>query len=521
MKARLVVFWLVLVALVLVGARGPGAQAGTPARKEATGKVVIAVASDAECWNPLEGPCGRSLHYHDMIMDRLVVLDRDNNLAPGLATSWKIINDKTWEFKLRQGVKFTNGEPFNAAAVVFMFDPIVNPKGRTAPPTMRGNFRPLEKVQIVDEYTVRFLTKEPFPLLAQYMTYEPRAVPPKYYNQVGRDGFGLKPIGSGPYKLVEWVKNDHFTLEANPDYWGPKSQVKTLVFRPIPEETTRLAELLAGGVQIAEDISSDQVSELDKSKIAHKTTVGSLRTVELNLRPDEKLTNKALREAFEYATNIDTIIKDILGGYADKLGAGNPVSKYEFGFDPTIPEWPFDLEKAKQKVKESGYDGKPLELYFPEGDVPSIDRVAEALQAQWAVAGLKVKINKQEYGLWRTNWTNRTIPGDIFLKSSTAKAMDSDGRLVPNAMCNDPGKGLGRVSFFCNSEIDKVILQSQGTMDPKKREELLKKAWRMHRDHAHYIALYNPRFIFGVSNKLEWQPTVEGLFSCLVDAKWK
>lgn len=540
MNGRIQILSLVLIVIVFAAACSPGGAtapapqsesqsephptiaADSPATSDGpTGAIVIGVAADAECWNPIEGPCGKSLHYHDLIMERLLTLDRNNQLASGLAVSWKTIDDLTWEFELRKGVQFANGEPFNAEAVVFMFDTILNPDGRDAPPTMRGNYRLLERIEVVDDYTVRFHTAKPFPLLAQYMTYEPRAVPPKYYTQVGKDEFGLKPIGTGPYTLVEWVKNDHFTLEARPDYWGPKPAIQRLTFRPIPEETTRLAELLAGGADIIEDVPQDLAAELDKSQNVHKVTVESLRTLVVNLRPEDRLQDKALREAFMYATDIDTIINEVLGGYGDKLGRGNPVTAHEFGYDPSIPEWPHDVEMARQKVKESGYDGRNIELWYPEADVPGIDKVAEVLQAQWAAAGVNVSIHQQEDGLWRKNWSARTIPGDIFLKSSVAKAMDSDGRLVPNGHCYDPDRGLGRVSFFCDPEIDKLIEESQVTMDREKRQELLAEAWRKHRDAAHYVALYSPRFIHGVSNKLEWQPTVEGLWSSLVEARWK
>src|SRR5262245_30731207 len=184
-------------------APAPAAAAGAPAASTPSA-ATIAVGFDAECWNPIEGPCGRSLGYHDLVMERLLTFDKDMKLAPGLASSWEIVNDTTWEFKLRQGVTFTNGEPFNAQAVVFMFDAVLNPQGRDAPPSTIGRYALLKQIDVVDDYTVRFITKEPFPVLGNYLAFEPRAVPPKYYAQVGKDEFGKKPIGTGPYKLTEW-----------------------------------------------------------------------------------------------------------------------------------------------------------------------------------------------------------------------------------------------------------------------------------------------------------------------------
>lgn len=484
-------------------------------------EIVIATSQDIECWNPIEGPCGQSLRFHDLVMDRLFTWSRDGELTPNLATSWELIDDLTWEIKLREGVTFSNGEPFNAEAVQFMYDAVLNPEGRQPPPTTVGSYRAVERIDVIDDYTVRFITSEPFPLLVRYMAFEPRAIPPKYYSEVGMDEFGLKPIGTGPYKLVEWVKNDHFTLEANPDYWGPKPTIQRLIFRPIPEESTRVAEALAGGVDIVERVSSDLVSEVENSDILHKVTAPSLRILMVNLRAEDRLTNQALREAFFYATDLDLIIEEVLRGLGDKIGAGNPVTPYEFGYDPSIPDWPYDPEMAKQKLEEAGYDGHEITLYYPEGELANVDQVAEALQAQWAAVGLNVSIHKQEYGLWRTNWTAREIDGDIHMMSGNAKGMDSDARLVPQVHCYNPEEGLGRVAFFCDPEIDKLIEESRSTMDMEKRQELISEAWSRHRDAAHILTLYAPRDVYGVTNQLEWQPALDGVWSSLVDAEWQ
>lgn len=496
-------------------AKAPAA-AGKPA-----GEATIALANDVECWNPIEGPCGGSPKYHDLVMDRLVVWDKDIKLAPGLATSWKVVNELTWEFKLRENVTFTNGEPFDAEAVVYMFEPILKPQGRDAPPTTVGSYRSVSGVEIVDKNTVRFHTKEPFPLLVNYLAFEPRAVPPKYYSEVGKDEFGKKPIGTGPYKLVEWAKDSRFVLEANADYWGEKPAIQRLVFRPIPEESTRLAEVLSGGVDIAEKISPDQMDDLQRSQTAKEVTVPTLRTLSVNLRPEDRIQSLPLREAFMYATNIDVIVKEVVNGLGDKLGRGNPVTRYELGYDEGIPEWSYDQDKARQKLKEANYDGREIKMFYPQGEVAGVDRVAEALQAQWTKVGLNVSIQMQEYGLWRKNWTAREVPGDIYMSTGSAKGMDSDARFVPSVRCYQPEKGLGRVSFACDQKIDALLDQATTAMDPDKRRALYVDAWKLHRDTAHYVALYSPRDLLGVSRKLEWEPNVEGLWSTLATAQKK
>lgn len=481
----------------------------------------VAVSRDVECWNPLEGPCGASIQYHDLILDTLVRWDAELNLEPRLALSWEALDDFTWQFALRQDVTFTNGEAFNADAVLFMFDAILNPEGREAPATMQASYRPLERIEVVDEYTVRFITSEPYPLLPRYMAYEPRAVAPAYYREVGMDEFGARPIGTGPYTLSEWVRGDRFVLEPNPAYWGGQPENGSrLVFRPLPEDTTRVAELLTGGVEIAEFVPGDLVSLVEDSASARPVTVAGLRCIYINLRPEDMLPNQALREAFFYATNRDEIVNDLLGGYADALEQGNCVTPFEFGYDPTIEPWPFDLELARQKIEESGYRGEEIALYWPEGLVAQIDQVAEVLQAQWARAGLNVSLNRMEYGLWRQNWSARTVPGHIFIGGSASKALDSDARLIPSVHCRDTELGFGRVSFYCNPEIDPLIQEARITVDEEKRQAMYSQIWSTHRDDAHHLTLFSPRVVYGMSNNLEWQPGIEGHWGLIIDARW-
>lgn len=482
--------------------------------------LIVGVSKDTECWNPLEGPCGASIKYHDLVLETLLYWDEDLQLAPSLVTSWSNIDDLTWEFKLRQGVTFTNGEPFDAQSVVFMFDALLNPEGRDAPTTMAANYRPLERIDVIDDYTVRFVTSEPFPLLARYMAFEPRAVAPAYYQSVGADEFGRHPVGTGPYKLTEWVPNDRFVLEANEGYWGSAPVFGNVIFRVIPEDTTRVAELAVGGVHVVENVPADQAEIIRRRAGRQLVVVPGLTCVYINLRPEDRLEDEKLREAFRYATDHAEIIDGLLGGLATPLREGNCVTPYEFGYDPTIEPWPFDLEKAKQVLAESSYDGREIEFYYPDGVVAQLDQVVQVLQEQWGRAGLNVSIHKVEYGLWRQNWSARTVPGDIFLNTSGAKALDSDARLIPSVHCRNTETGAGRVSFYCNPEIDALIDAARVTVDPAERQALYAEAWGLHRDDAHHLTLYSTSVMYGIVDGIVWSPSIEGFWSTIAKAVW-
>ena len=182
-------------------------------------------------------------------------------LTGGLAESWRLVSPTTYQFKLRRGVKFHNGEPFNADAVKFSIERQLNhPKSRA-----KAALAPVERVEVVDEHTVNVVSKGPFPVLLARTTYAGSGsvvmLPPKYVQEKG-DDFALHPIGTGAFKFVEWVKGDRVTLEANPDYWRGKPKVQRVTFRFVPETATRIASLLNGETDIIENVPPDQVERV-------------------------------------------------------------------------------------------------------------------------------------------------------------------------------------------------------------------------------------------------------------------
>ena len=215
--------------------------------------------------------CDKNAHEPDrQIFDTLLRRNlKTLQLEGNLAESWRLVNDTTWQFKLRRGVKFHNGEPFDAGAVKFSIERMLNPKqgapGRTSIAT-------IDHVDVIDATTVNVVTKTPFPLLPVRMSPghcgTVGIVPPQYLGQVGDAGFAVKPVGTGPYKLVEWVKDERLVLEANHDYHRGAPAIERLVFRPVPELTTRVAALLSGQADLVSDIPPDQIEKIKASGVA-------------------------------------------------------------------------------------------------------------------------------------------------------------------------------------------------------------------------------------------------------------
>ena len=263
------------------------------------------------------------------IYETLLVRSDDMKIQPLLATSWKIINDTTWEFSLRKGVKFHNGEDFNAAAVKFSLERINDPKNKLKQTTLQGI---LDRVEVIDDYTIRIVTKKPYPYLDAQLSHIGAIMPPKYIQEKGKNHIIGNPVGTGPYKFVGWVKDDHLVLEANENYWRGAPQIKKVIFRPIPEATTRVAGLQTQELDLIVNIPP-HLSRLMEWK--GRSTVAKIPGARIIYMGFDTLqggpvANKKVRQAIAQAVDVDTIIKKILEGNGVRLGM--PLTKYHFGY---------------------------------------------------------------------------------------------------------------------------------------------------------------------------------------------
>ncbi len=204
-----------------------------------SGKVVVAQGVDPSTLDPHDHEEQPAFNVLLNIYDTLLVRDKDLKIAPWLATSYKIINPTTWEFKLRQGVKFTNGEEFDAEAAKFSLERVANPANNLRLTALR----PIDRVEVIDKYTIHIITKKPYPVLDTHLCIRGAMVPPKYFKEHDKAFLARNPVGTGAYKFVTWVKDDRIEFEANEQWWHGAPKIKTLIFRPIPEETTRMSAL--------------------------------------------------------------------------------------------------------------------------------------------------------------------------------------------------------------------------------------------------------------------------------------
>ena len=279
---------------------------------------------------------------------------------PSLATEWRAIDDTTWEFKLRKGVKFHSGDLLSAEDVKFTFERVLNPE--TKSPQI-GNVRAVKEVKVIDEHTVQLVTDKPFPLLLERMVFFP-IMPKKYFEKVGAQAFAEQaPSGTGPYKFVEWKRDQYLRLERFEEHWRGPASIKTFIIRVIPETATQVAELKTGGVDIVRSLPPDLMPDLKANPNTYVSTAPILRThfVSLDMR-HPPFDNKLVRQAANYAIDRQAIIEKLMGG----LGQVVPtvINPMAFGYDPSIEAYGYDPKKAKDLLKQAGYpDGFDITLH--------------------------------------------------------------------------------------------------------------------------------------------------------------
>lgn len=422
----------------------------------------------------------------DNIFDTLVMRDKDMKLVPGLATSWRAIDETTWEFKLREGVKFHDGEPFDAEAVKFTIDRVLDPAAKS--PTV-SYIRTIDSVTVVDPFTVRIKTKGPDPLLPTRMSrYPAYIVPPKYVKEVGNDKFATHPVGTGPYKFVEFVPDQHVILEANKDYWRGAPSIEKVTWRAIPDETARVTALLTGEVDLIENVPVDiapMVKESPNSDLVQVKNGGL--TIYLGLVMNEKpLDNLKVRQALNMAIDRKSIVTNILQGMASPRGT--QVGAADFGFKD-LPVPTYDPAKAKALLAEAGFpNGFSIKMqsthrYMKDGEV------AQAIAQEFGDIGVKVN---QEVLDWSVYTQQVPRKGPIFMLGwGSTQTLDADAAVYAIFKTGEP------YSTASIPQLDKLLDESRSVVDPVAREKLLYQIQDLAAEQVPVIPLYQEDALYG------------------------
>ncbi|MBI4013136.1 MAG: ABC transporter substrate-binding protein [Candidatus Rokubacteria bacterium] len=436
------------------------------------------------------------------LYEPLVTLSGDlTKIEPLLATSFTRLNDLTMQFKLRQGVKFHNGEDFDAQSVKFTVERALNPETK-AP--LRTTYQTIERVDILDRYTVNVVTKKPDPMLSRRMSsFHMNMLPPKYFSTAPVDELARKPAGTGTYRFVSWSKDADFVMEANPAYWGKKATIQRVTMRTIPETGTRVAALLAGDVDIITAVPPDEIDRVNKSGKARAIALPGNRIpfYFISVRK-EPLSNKLVRQAINYGSNMDGIIKTILGGHGFRRAViSNP---WHVGFDPSVQPYPYDPNKAKALLAQAGYaGGVTVDMHAIQGRYPKDKEIAEALAGELGKVGIRANLKFWEWGAWQSAADASQLDGLIFASWGNPW-MDADGTYYPLFRSN--GRYTKNWTGYGNEALDALLEEGRTVLDEAKRREIYGKVQRLMIDDAPALFMHALEDIYGVTSRVEWKP---------------
>ena len=466
------------------GGQQPSAEGGT---------LTVAQSADIVTMDPAMHRTRITQTVVRNVFEALVNQDDSLNFVPELATEWTQVDATTWRFTLREGVRFHNGEPFTAEAVKFSIERVLDPDQASPRASMLSM---IDEVIVEDDYTVVITTEQPAPtLLASLAVNE--IVPPAYVQEVGDEEFAKNPVGTGPFTFVEWVPNERVVLAANDDYWGGRPKIDQLVFKPIPEVSTRIAALQSGDVQIAAEIPADLASTLDGDVRAVPVSGTRIFFLAMNvtMAPFDDL---AVRVAVNQAIDRQLLVDSIYQGRARVLN--QPAFPEMVGYHEGFTGYAYDPEAASAVLSDVGVT--------VEIDVEEKDKIlAEAVAGQLQAAGLDATV--------------RVLEGQAFLDSinsgssmaylSSWGVAEGDADVIFARHFWSPSRAESVFTGYQNAELDALIERGRSTADSDERERIYAEAIEIVMADAPWAPLLNPEEIYGVSTAVKgWQPSPIG-----------
>jgi peptide/nickel transport system substrate-binding protein len=498
------------IALVVVACAPPApttqapGQAATPAAA-ATQPTAWVVANNEEppALDPNFGSTTSAAggliyrHLYDALLDFEALPDGTGfKIVPLLAESYRVIDDTTWEFKLRKGVKFSNGNELNAEDVKYTFDDYASDK------TLRTNIKnAIDRVEVVDPSTIRFHTRGVHAELLGILSDAP--IMSRARAQVGAEAHNLKPIGTGAFRVLEWQKGDHLTMEANPDYWRGRVTPQKLTIRFIADPTTRVAELKSGGVQIIASPAAGQLRELETDAniqlLAMRQIGKGGRAMHFIINATKKpYDDVRVRQAINYAVDRESILKNVLEGRGELLRG--PFSSGWPGFDASLAMHPYDPAKARQLLTEAGLaNGFETELTTSDGIWLKDREVAEAISSYLDKVGVKARIVPREVVKLFTDRLNGNFEGIIMTPWATYH--ESDSMLTIH---------FYRAKYENDETLNGLIEKQRQVLDPEARTKAQRDVGRYIHDQAYLLEVHSQDEYWAARKSIDWKPQQSG-----------
>lgn len=506
--------FLFLIAVLTLMACSNSSEENTPNETEDTNTLVIAIPTDMISMDIHDHNSTLTESIHSNMFNYLFKRDENGEIQPELIENYNNIDDFTWEFTLKEGVTFHNGDELTSNDVKFTLERVANDD------SLREHwfYNQIKEVDIIDDYNFRILTHEPEPILLNRLSRIGSSIlPSNYIEENGWNHFLNNPIGTGPFQFVEWKRDQEVVFEAYRNYYeGDVVDWDELIFRVIPEETTRVAELLTGGVDLAMNISDhewDRVNQNDRTRI--ESTI-SQRVAGLLLRHHEgyPTSDPRVREAIELAIDNKVLTENVLGGGAiptrTRVTPGNTGANEDL-YDTYL----YDPDRAIELLEEAGYgDGFEMTIHGPNGRYVKDRDIQEMIAGMLADVGITVHLDLLE-------WSNFVeLRSAVAYEESYFVAYGNSQFDAALAVDNTRSDLAMETHGYKNDELDKLIAAAEYNMNPEEREQQYHKIQEILAKDRPYVYLYAESINYGVSDRIDFTPrSDEMMFAQLIEKK--
>jgi peptide/nickel transport system substrate-binding protein len=466
-----------------------------PAIAMAKADLVVVTDAPPKSMNPHAFSSDANLSYMSNFFDGLLQRPApDGKLSPALAESWERLDGVTWKFNLRKGVKFHNGNAFTAADVKFTFERMKDPQYSK----LLNIANSIASIETPDDYTVIFKNVKPVPWFAETM-HQNFIVDME--SSEGRDDgdYNTKPIGTGAYKLVEWVKGSYVRLVANDDYWEGAPKYKTVDIRPITEEATRFAALAGKQADIVNGVPVSLIERIEKMPHVELISRPARRAIYMDISnmkgtPFEDI---RVRQAIAHAINEDEIIEKVMRGQATATAQVPDVPTV--GYLPGLKRLPYDPAKAKQLLAEAGYpDGFDITVAGPNDRYVNDEKICEAVAKYLAKVGLKVSLDVKPKSIFFDELSDFKHQFYLIGRFDGSFDFGRSAEKLLHTVDKDKGMGAYNGTKYSNPEIDKMIIESSSIIDRAEREKALQAINKKSVEDVAWIPLHYQQDIFAV-----------------------
>lgn len=474
----------------------------------AQGQLVIVSGTDAVTLDAHYITDSPSATVAEHIVEPLLELTPEGEIVPHLAESYEVSPDgRVWTLRLRRGVSFHDGTPFNADAVKYNIERIIDPDNAV---TFAFLIDAISEVRVVDEYTVQLVTDEPFAPMINHLTHSATGMQSPAAMELYGEDYALNPVGTGPFVFKQWIAGDQITLARNDNYWGEPAKVDEVLFRVVPEDGPRMLMVQTGEAHVAVRVPPEMADLLDRDPNVSVVRTPSVRVIYVALNNYQKadgapnpFTDVRVRQAVNHAVDNEAINQFILSGVGRAMDA--PIAPGVFGYQE-IKKYEYDPQRARELLAEAGYpNGFRTQLYAPSGRYLKDIEVAEAIQAQLSEVGIIADIVTMEWGTYLdvTGQKAEDNPAPMIMLGWGTVTGDADYGLYPLFHTDQWVPTGSSRSFYSNPAVDELLELARSNPDPSIRQATYREAMTMIMEDAPWLFLHAEVQLTAVRNEVE------------------